>query len=210
MSTGLQLQLWSIASQSLNSKSLSVSRNPTNKIRHHSYNGFLPSNWIFYFKFSDIIWRGPTLHHQLAYSQWIHSDSAHRNRGSLSLPYIHKKSSGRRVFPYRASSLWTQLPVHFREISHWVSVFKSKHEAHLISQQPTIFHNYYPASHSFPLSSLLLRALQNPLLKGLVKFGLVRWNPPSPQQQMSNHILEGYLVSQESFYHLGPKFSGGK
>lgn len=47
-------------------------------------------------------------------------------------PHIHKKSSGRRVSPCRAPSLWTRLPVHFREISHWVSVFKAKHEAHLI------------------------------------------------------------------------------
>lgn len=75
--------------------------------------------------------------------------------------------------------------------------FKPRHEAHLIIQKPTIFHNYYPASHSFSLPSLLLRALRNPLSRSCEVF-LGSLNPSS-EQQVSNHISEKHLVAEEPF-----------
>lgn len=64
-------------------------------------------------------------------------------------PTFSRNHLGGGFFPHRAPSLWTQLSVYFKELNHWVSAFKSKHEAHFISQKPTVFHNNYLAINSF-------------------------------------------------------------
>lgn len=76
------------------------------------------------------------------------------NRESLSLPppNIHKKSSGRRVFPLQSSvPLDTSFLSASGKPATGFQYSKSKHEAHLISQEPTIFHNHHPDSQSFAL-----------------------------------------------------------